>query len=54
MPKITYGECTFCGDGSGELGELPAQGQHIYIYVDGKITQVGFICSHCLVHHGLR
>ncbi len=53
MPKTTYGECNFCGAGVGTLYS-PAPGQHVYIYVDGKIKQVGFICSHCLVHNGLR
>lgn len=55
MPKTTYGACNFCGDGDPNL-DAPSlvKGQHVYIYVDGKIKQAGFACSHCLVHHGLR
>ncbi len=56
MPKTTYGECTFCPCGHGwrDDSENPVAGQHVYVYVDGKIKQAGFACTHCLAYYGLR
>lgn len=48
MPKTTNGECSFC------ICEGKRPGQHVYIYMNGKITKAGFACKHCLDHYGLR
>ena len=53
MPKTTYGECTFCGSGK-DPDEGLAPGQSVYIYMDGTIRRVGFVCSHCITHYSLR